>query len=91
MSLFDEDPKRWLELLYSLPPIDLEECFRKQQQAKKKLLDERDKPTCSDIVNSRSQVACVTVWQSMSCQCGSRRLRRCRAGTTLSETTLVSG
>ena len=43
MSLFDEDPKRWLELLYSLPPIDLEECFRKQQQAKKKLLDERDK------------------------------------------------
>lgn len=33
----------WYELLISLPPIDLEECHRQQQLAKRKLLDERDK------------------------------------------------
>ena len=35
MSLFNEDSERWLELLFSLPPIELEECARKQQEGKK--------------------------------------------------------
>ena len=42
LSLFDEDPEAWLELLISLPPIDLEECFAKQREAKLRLIEKRD-------------------------------------------------
>ena len=42
MSLFDDDPDAWYELLISLPPIDLAECARQQKEAKQRLLEKRD-------------------------------------------------
>ena len=51
MSLFDEDPKAWLALLFSLPPVDLEACARQQKEAKERLLAKRDEENMRQIVS----------------------------------------